>query len=187
MRVVVALGAEAAGDNRVAAVAQSLAGHDGEVVALPVAGLVFPSRPLTPAEVHLVREALVGGDTIVGYVCAGRPVGESAAEGVVAVADHVGLTWDSPLRGPNDDRLGPRFPRTDGVYAPEIAQERLASGLSVTISVATVAGVRDHTDLTKWEREMVDALHIRAVSSGLVPVAVIAAHLGFRLAAVVIL
>ena len=105
----------------------------------------------------------------------------------MAVADHVGLTWDSPLRGPNDDRLGPRFPRTDGVYAPEIVRERLASGLSVTISVATVAGVRDDTDLTEWEREMVDALHIRVVSSELVPVAVIAAHLGFRLAAAVIL
>jgi hypothetical protein len=187
MRVVVALGAEAAGDTRAATVARTLAGHDGEVVALPVAGPVFPSRQLTPAEVHLVREVLVGGDTIVGYVCAGREVGGSATEGVVAVADHVGLTWDSPLRGPNDDRLGPRFPRTDGVYAPEVVQERLASGLSATISVATVAGVRDHTDLTTWEREMVDALHIRAVSSGLVPVAVIAAHLGFRLAAVVIL
>ena len=34
---------------------------------------------------------------------------------------------------------------------------------------------------------MVDALHIRAVSSELVPVAIVAAHLGFRLAAAVIL
>ena len=105
----------------------------------------------------------------------------------VAAADHVGLTWDSPLRGPNDSRLGPRFPRTDGLYVPEIVQKRLAPGLGATISIATVAGVRDGGALTAWEQEMVDALGIGVVSTELVPVAVIAAHLGFRLAAAVVL
>jgi purine-nucleoside phosphorylase len=106
---------------------------------------------------------------------------------VVAIADHVGLTWDSPLHGPNDERIGPRFPRTDGVYAPEAVRERLGSDLGVTISVATVAGVRDDRALTTWEREMVGVLRVGVVSAELVPVAVIAAHLGLRLAAAVIL
>ncbi len=204
MRVIVAPGAQAAGDDLVASVARSLAGPEGEVVSLAVAGLAHPSRSLTPAQVHMVRAALLGRDpsgrdmdserdgTRVGYVCTGQRRGATALRGagadrVVAVVDHLGLSWDSPLRGPNDDGLGPRFPRTDAVYVPETVQNRLRGGPGVTIPLATVVGVRDDKALTEWEREMVDALDLRVVSVELVPVAVIAAHLGLRLAAAVVL
>ena len=121
MRVIVAPQAEAAGDTVLAAVARSLAGPDDEVVSLPVTGLASPSRPLTPAEVHLVRTALSGGDPIVGYVCAGRAVGDAGAEGVVAVAvtDHVGLTWRlSACAGPTTTVSALAFPGLTGCMRP---------------------------------------------------------------------
>ena len=65
------------------------------------------------------------GEGVVGYVCVGRPAAAregaraAGAGAVIAVTDHANLTWRSPLTGPNDDSVGPRFPSMTGVYAPE--------------------------------------------------------------------
>ena len=106
---------------------------------------------------------------------------------VAAVSDHVSLHSTSPLRGPNDDRFGPRFPGIARIYAPEVVLERCGGVLGVTISASTVAGVRDDGSLSAWEQEMTSVLDISVVSAELVPVAIVAAHLGFRLAAAVVM
>jgi len=136
-------------------IAGALAGREGLVVSLAEAGVTDLSRPITQAEVNLVREALVGQEvcrsrswareeaggpveaSLVGYVCGGVcDAWESAAvphkadepnTQVVAVADHVNLTWRSPLRGRNDDSVGPRFPSMPHIYAPEVVRERLSA------------------------------------------------------------
>ena len=94
MRVIVTPCAETAGDTLASELARAIAGPDGEVLSQSVAALAAPSRPLTPAEVHLIREALLGGGPpgrggtadpmkpVVGYVCAGRRVSASTAHGV---------------------------------------------------------------------------------------------------------
>ena len=199
MRVLLGPGLDSDGDTSALAVARSLAGADGQVVALRDRGVGSLSRALSAAEVSLIREALLGAEpsessvaekrpeTVVGYVCRGRGAPNSGAGAVIAVTDHADLTWRSPLAGPNDDRLGPRFPRIDGVYAREAVMQRVVAGPGVTITQAVVAGVRKEADPTKWEWEMVNALGFGAVSSELVAVAVIAAHLGVRLAAAVVL
>ena len=159
MKVVVALGAEAAGDARAAAVAESLAGHDGASRGAPSPRPVSPSRPLSAAEVdsrargaraarrHDRRATSARGDRWAN----------SAAVGVVAVTDHVNLTWRSPLTGTQRRRLGPRFPSMTGIYAPEIvsgAAARPAEGIIVTTGV--VAGVpTTSADLTESRAEMV--------------------------------
>jgi hypothetical protein len=155
--------------------------------------------------------ARVPRDVIVGYVCAGHRadgVGASGrrallasgeagcAEGgsdttssqvrVVAATDHVNLTWRSPLCGPNDERLGPRFPVMGGAYAPTPVAERLAGLPCVAVSSGIVAGTTDDVRPTAFERKIVTALGYEAVSSELVPVVILAAHLGWRVAAAVI-
>lgn len=39
---------------------------------------------------------------------------------IVVVKDHIYLFPDNPLRGPNDERIGPRFPDLSVVYDPEM-------------------------------------------------------------------
>jgi purine nucleoside phosphorylase len=105
----------------------------------------------------------------------------------VAVADHVNLTWRSPLAGPNDDRFGPRFPVVAGMYDAGLVRQRLSALPGLVTGEGVVAGVRDMSRLSGFEQEMIRRWGMGAVTSELVPVALVAAHLGFRLAAVVVI
>ncbi len=189
-------------------------GSEPALVSLAAAGVRDLGRTLSAAEVYAVRKALLGSDpgeavaasmsrdVIVGYVCAGSPVGwgsvgapgtdtgdgrvAAGTRVMMAVTDHANLTWRSPLAGPNDDRLGLRFPVMTGVYAPDVVAERLGGVPGVVVSSGVVAGVGDDARLTGFEMKMVAARGFEAASSELVPVAILAAHLGWRVAAAVI-
>ncbi len=124
---------------------------------------------------------------MVGYVCPGVDLVGPRTGQVVVVLDHADLCWRSPLTGPNDNLVGPRFPRVDAVYEPEEAQSRVAAAPGVTISSAVVGGVHDEGRVSDWEVQTAIALGIDVVSSRLVSVAVVAAHMGVRLAAAVII
>jgi len=185
-------------------VAHALAGPRGDVISLGPLGVSDLSRQQSAAEVALLRNALrpsLSEEAIVGYVCSGveivprageAPGGLSPAErglggGRVlgAVTDHVNLTWRSPLTGPNDDSVGPRFPSMTGIYAPETVADRLAAK-GIIVVPAIVAGVSDEHDLSAFEADMVGVGAYKAASSELVPVAIVAAHMGLRMAAVVV-
>lgn len=46
---------------------------------------------------------------------------------LVIVRDHINLLPENPLRGPNDERLGPRFPDLSQTYDPVLRQRALES------------------------------------------------------------
>jgi hypothetical protein len=190
-----------------AAIARALAGPDGVIVSLEDTGVRNLSRPLSAAEVALLREALTGGaqprepgeglladgGAIIGYVCRGRRVGAGGLAGAtegedsaVVVTDHANLTWRSPLTGPNDESAGPRFPSMTGIYASQIAVSRLGAAPGIIVAEGVVAGVLDDSRPTAYESEVACAQGHAAVSSELVPVVIVAAHLGLRVAAVVL-
>lgn len=194
-------------DEVAAALAECLAGPDGTVASLGEVGVGNLSRRLTAAEVYLLRETMLGGDPkqaaeagwgeegsldgVVGYVCRGAGIGSGDVAGggfrLVAVTDHANLTWRSPLIGPNDDRLGPRFPNMTGVYAPEVVSGHAQSGEGMMVVSGAVAGVLDDAEMTGFEAQMASAQGCAAVSSELVPVVIVAAHLGLRVAAAVVI
>jgi hypothetical protein len=198
VRVLLSPLSEPGSDAVVAAVAQALAGPDGESV--PLRGLSEASfrRSLSEGEIYLLRRALLGLDPdllggkdevrppVVGYVCAGKAVLPSGEGTVIAVADHVNLTWRSPLTGQNDDRLGRRFPVIAGMYEPGLVLSRVGPGVTLPVELGVVAGVRDDRCLLEFESRMVHEQDLAAFSSELVAVALLAAHLGIRLAAAVV-
>jgi len=208
MRVVVGPRTDPGSTDIAVSTARRMAAPAGEVVFLHQVGVRDLERPLSAAEVVLLREALGGtgpverahptaDGAVVGYVCRGvavRTAGSSSAPGatalvdasaVAAATDHVNLTWRSPLTGPNDDSVGPRFPSMTGIYAPETVVERLA-GEGIIVVPAVVAGVERDDRLSAYEAETVEAEAFQVMSSELVPVAIVAAHMGLRLAAVVV-
>ncbi len=219
MRVVLSAGGESLAGGL--GLAESLAGSDGEVRYLRTGGVPNLRRRLSQAEVHALRKALTGAGPakpptppsgregrVVGLVCSGArvPGGPLRGRGLetqardtpglvaFAVADHVGLGLPSPLMGPNDDTLGPRFPVMAGIYRPglifgaaEEASEFLEHvGIRVAAEPVVAAGVKDDSRLAPFESAVVQAHALPVVSGELVPVAIVAAHLGFRVAAVVL-
>ena len=205
MRVLVSPGASATAAGL--DTARALAGTDGVVIESSAVGVRNLRRRLSQAEVHAVRRALLGSgagadlaprhpeDAVVGYVCTGVALGaRGSATDLVAVTDHANLTWYSPLTGANDDSLGPRFPVTAGMYEP-------ARTGAVATTEGIVACVWDETALTEFEERVIEEhtenrgrpladgagapLTFAAASAELASVALLAAHLGFHLAAVV--
>ena len=178
-----------------------LAGEDGQVVPLAALGLRDPYRRFSAAEVDALRGSLRGETDTVGYVCWGAAPGGGAGTGaspsdpdglpgtpssLVVVTDHVNLTWRSPLMGPNDERVGPRFPSMDGIYAPEAVLAPGAAEDGMIVVCGVVAGVPDDRAVGEYESETAARLGWAAVSSELVAPVVVAAHMGLRVAAVVL-
>lgn len=203
MRVLVGPRSSLRQDPVVTAVAETLAGPDGEIISLWKAGVRNLSRPLSQAEVVLLRQALgVGvprrgveesegsGRPLVGYVCRGVPVrgtvdvSPSNRDRFVAVADHADLAQRSPLVGPNDPDVGPRFPSMTGVYSPLTVLDSLGEVEGMIVGSGVVAGVRDDVRPTVYEAETATTQGHVAMSSELVPVVIVAAHMGLRVAAV---
>src|ERR1044071_9502439 len=54
---------------------------------------------------------------------------------LMVLSDHLNLMGVNPLRGPNDERFGPRFPDMSAVYSPElqelVVEEAKAIGIEV--------------------------------------------------------
>lgn len=172
--------------------ARSLAGPGGHIMSLRDLGVRNLRRRLSPAEVALLRQAFGRDDPVIGYVCQGSAAGAPAAEirpaaVAVVVTDHADLTWRSPLAGPNDDTVGPRFPSLAGVYAPDLAIDRLGGCEGMIIRTDVVAGVSDDSALLSFEATAMAEQGWTAASAELVAPVIVAAHMGLRVAAVVVI
>lgn len=172
-----------------------LAGHQDNVVSLARAGVSNVRRSLSAAEVHLVRRGLSCRGSVgdmVGYVCTGRwfrrePKGVAEARGghLLPVADHVNLTWVSPLAGPNDDSIGPRFIPVAGIYRPELVHSLLSREVALGAPGVAVQ-VGDIWGLTGFEEQVTLRLGAEWVSDELSSVVLVAAHRGCAVAAVLV-
>jgi purine-nucleoside phosphorylase len=188
MKVLIGPRVELAADPEAAVVCGRLAGEDGQVVSLADLSVKNLYRQLSPAEIEAIRVQLRQVRTeagVVGYVCRGVGIQPQQA-GLVVVTDHANLTWRSPLVGPNDERDGPRFPGLDRAYAPEVALERVSGSDGMIVAHGVVAGVQDDRAMSEYETDTVRRHGWVAASSELVAPVIIAAHMGLRVAAVVI-
>jgi purine-nucleoside phosphorylase len=90
---------------------------------------VFPVRVLARA----------GVTTVVLTNAAGGIDPAFGAGALMVIDDHINLTGRSPLVGPNDAALGPRFPDMSEVYSLRL--RRLAGDVAVSQGLAIVHGV----------------------------------------------
>ena len=108
----------------------TVAGHPGRLVggtiagkaALLLCGRVHGYEGYPPGEVGFgVRVAAVlGVRTLIVTNAAGGVDPTLSAGDIVAISDHINLTGTSPLSGPNDERLGPRFVDMTDAYDPAL-------------------------------------------------------------------
>ena len=125
--------------------------------------------------------ALLGVKTLILTNAAGGLNPAFAPGSIMIFRDHLNLLGDNPLRGPNVDAWGPRFPDFSVPYAPEliqIAQESASScglGKVVTGVYACIPGPSLETPAeTRWLR----GCGADAVGMSSIPEILVARHAG---------
>jgi purine-nucleoside phosphorylase len=105
---------------------------------------------------------------------------------LMAITDHINLMGENPLRGPNDERFGPRFPDMSGVYTPAYleAAHEVAREIGVVLLEGVYMGLRGPTYETPAEIRMMRKLGADAVGMSTVPEATVARHCGMNVLAI---
>ena len=101
---------------------------------------------------------------------------------LMVVSDHINFFSENPLRGPNDDRLGTRFPDMLGTYTEEL--RRLAHAADPDLREGVYVGVPGPNFETPAELRMLRAWGADAVGMSTVPEAIVARHRGMRVLAI---
>ncbi|HQR38107.1 MAG TPA: purine-nucleoside phosphorylase [Blastocatellia bacterium] len=164
------------------------AGTVGGVQVIVLAGRVHGYEGYTPEEVtRPVRVlAAVGVDAIVLTNSAGGIDPTYRAGDLMIIDDHLNLTGENPLRGPNDERLGPRFPDMTHAYDRKLvsALEKASLSLGRPVHRGVYAGVAGPSYETPAEIRMLRTLGASAVGMSTVHEAIVARHSGLRVAGV---
>lgn len=102
---------------------------------------------------------------------------------MMLISDHLNLTGTTPLLGPNDPALGPRFPDMTDAYDPEYRQiaRGVAQEQGVTLREGVYAGLLGPAYETPAEVRMLRQLGADAVGMSTVTEAISARHMGARL------
>ncbi len=138
----------------------------------PMASVVFPTRTL-------VR---LGAETLIITNSAGGISDRLEVGSLMLIRDHLNLFGANPLRGWNDDELGPRFPDLSEAYASSLRAlaSRAADAADITLSEGVYAGLAGPSYETPAEIEMLRRLGGDAVGMSTVPEVIAANHMGAR-------
>ena len=101
---------------------------------------------------------------------------------LVAITDHLNLQGSSPLVGPNDETLGPRFPDMTDAYDPRYRAiaHRAAAALGLDLGEGVYAAWLGPAFETPAEIRMMRALGADLVGMSTVPEVLAARHMGIR-------
>lgn len=101
---------------------------------------------------------------------------------VAVITDHVNLTGVNPLRGPNEDSLGPRFPHMVACYDPALVDLAMAAALRLGIRLypAVYAWVTGPNLETAAECRYIRTVGADVVGMSTVPEVIVARHAGLR-------
>lgn len=104
---------------------------------------------------------------------------------LVVVDDHINLMGSSPLRGPNDERLGPRFPDMSAPYDAAFIEraEALALAAGFRLPRAVLAAVTGPQLETRAEYRYLRTIGADVVGMSTIPEAIAAVHAGLRVCA----
>lgn len=145
----------------------------------------------TPQEIGLPVRVLgrLGARTlVVSNACGGmHPLWRPGD--LMLIADHINLLGDNPLVGPNDDRVGPRFPDMSDAYDGALRALARAVALErrITLREGVYVAVTGPNLETRAEYRMLRALGADVVGMSTVPEVIAAVHMGMKVLGVSII
>jgi len=128
----------------------------------------------------------IGVETLILTNAAGGVNEQYKPGDLMIITDHLNMVGQNPLRGPNDEQLGLRFPDLSTLYNPELS--------SILESTARENGIEYRKGVYAWtsgpsfetpvEIRMLRTMGADAVGMSTVPEAITAHHCGIRVAGV---
>ena len=167
-------------------------GHAGELVAGTIRGTpsIILSGRAHPYEGYSHREATLllravlafGPELLVLTNAAGGLNPAFDPGDVMLITDHLNLSGDNPLLGPNLDRFGPRFPPMTDAYDPALRTAALGaadrSGVALRQGVYVMLSGPSYE--TRAEMRMLRGLGADAVGMSTAHEVIVARHAGVR-------
>ncbi|RKD34548.1 purine-nucleoside phosphorylase [Thermohalobacter berrensis] len=101
---------------------------------------------------------------------------------LMIINDHINLTGDNPLIGPNDEELGPRFPDMSNAYDKELIKlaVKVAEKQNIEIEKGVYTAISGPNYLSKAELRMLMKIGSDALGMSTVPEVIVARHSGLR-------
>ncbi len=175
--------------------ASTVVGHAGELVIGQLAGqtvLVMRGRahfyegyPMGQVTLPIRVMQLLGIHTVILTNAAGGLRRDMEAGDLMLIVDHInliGMTGANPLRGPNDDSLGPRFPDMGRVYDPKLGAiaRRVAREAKIPLREGVYIALAGPSFETPADLRFLRLIGADAVGMSTVPEATVARHGGMR-------
>ena len=149
-------------------------------VLLPCLGYAMDAERRVDA-VRVLR-MLRAESLLIAFGCSAVKRGYEAGS-FVLVDDHVNFTGENPLRGPNDERLGPRYPDMSAPYDAHWSNNLKRSAASMEVELrgivyGRVARSESGDEIAAWARAGIDV-----IGEGLLDEVIAAVHCGLPVAA----
>lgn len=167
-------------------------GHAGELLAGTIRGVpsILLSGRAHPYEGYSQREATLllravlslGAETMIVTNAAGGLNPEVDPGDVMLITDHINMSGDNPLLGPNLDAFGPRFPALTDAYDPGLqrAAREAAGRTGIAVREGVYVMLSGPSYETRAEMRMLRNLGGDAVGMSTVHEVIVARHAGRR-------
>jgi purine-nucleoside phosphorylase len=172
--------------------ASTVIGHAGTLVigkvgSVPVVGMqgrvhFYEGYSLEEVTFPVRAFKLLGIETLLLTNAAGG-INVQLSEGtLMIISDHLNLMGVNPLRGPNDERFGPRFPDMTEVYSRALQETVVeeAAGLGIEVRRGIYAALSGPSYETPAEIHMLRSFGADAIGMSTVPEAIVARHMGLQ-------
>ncbi len=142
----------------------------------------YEGYPLSDVTFPIAFMAAIGIKTLIISNACGAVNQKFKAGQMMVIEDHINLTGNNPLIGPNDPSIGPRFPDASEIYSRRLIEKAdlFAKRLKIHLNHGVYAWWSGPTYETPSEIRMIRLLGADAVGMSTVPEALVASYAGME-------